>query len=56
MPRADFILEHGDVDTEFLDYKLGQLANESEEFCALGAVKKYPYTFIGAGNQQRVRL
>ena len=39
---------------EFDDYKIGQLCAEDTEFCSLAAVKKYPYTFVGVGNRQRV--
>ncbi|KAL5326879.1 hypothetical protein ACEPPN_004568 [Leptodophora sp. 'Broadleaf-Isolate-01'] len=41
---------------EFVTYQLkqGQLTHEGESFIPWAAVKKYPYTYVGVNNRQRV--
>ncbi|KAH7360579.1 hypothetical protein BKA65DRAFT_188777 [Rhexocercosporidium sp. MPI-PUGE-AT-0058] len=41
---------------EFVTYQLkqGQLTTEGESFIPWAAVKKYPYTYVGVNNRQRV--
>jgi len=41
---------------QYAEYNFGQLAPEGEAFVPWQAVKKYPYTYIGTGNRQKVRF
>ncbi|KAL2074789.1 hypothetical protein VTL71DRAFT_8568 [Oculimacula yallundae] len=48
--------DEGTAAQEFVTYQLqqGQLTQEGESFIPWAAVKKYPYTYIGSTNRQRV--
>lgn len=55
-PVADINSTIGDPPKEFAGYDLkqGQLAPEDESFVPWAVVKKYPYSYIGVANKQRV--